>query len=133
MANEQQDKATVEKFMKTFSEGDIDGVADGLADDATWWVSGSIDGLSGTYSKADMIGALPSFKTMYKAGALVLTPKSMVAEDGSVAVEAEGFAELNDGRVYNSLYHFLFKVDGGEVTVVKEYLDTDHARAILFG
>ena len=132
MANEQQDKETVERFMKTFSEGDVDGVGEGLSDDATWWVSGSIEGLSGTYSKADMIAALPNFKTMYKAGALVLTPKSMVAEDGSVAVEAEGFAELNDGRVYNSLYHFLFVVDGDRVKTVKEYLDTDHARAILF-
>jgi ketosteroid isomerase-like protein len=132
MANAEQSKATVEKFMRTFSEGDIDGVAAGLADDAEWWVQGSIEGLSGSYSKAEMIAALPTFKTLYKAGALELRPQSMIAEGNRVAVEAEGFAELNNGRVYNSLYHFVFEVDGDKVTAVKEYLDTHHAHAIFF-
>jgi ketosteroid isomerase-like protein len=132
MANEEQSKATVEKFMKTFSEGDIDGVAAGLADGAGWWVLGSIEGLSGSYSKEEMIAALPNFKTLYKAGALELRPQSMIAEGNRVAVEAEGFAELSNGRVYNSLYHFVFEVEGDKVTGVKEYLDTHHAHAIFF-
>jgi ketosteroid isomerase-like protein len=132
MANEDQSKATVEKFMKTFSEGDIEGVSAGLADGATWWVLGSIEGLSGSYSKEDMIAALPNFKTLYKAGALELRPQSVIAEGNRVAVEAEGFAELNNGRVYNSLYHFVFEVDGDQIVAVKEYLDTAHAHATFF-
>jgi uncharacterized protein len=132
MADLEQNKKTVESFLATFSAGDIDGVAAGLADDATWWVLGSIDGLSGTYTKQQMIDLLPNFKNIYTTGALELKPTAMVAEGDKVAVEAQGHAELTNGRIYQSLYHFLFEVRGDQIAEVKEYLDTDHARAIFF-
>jgi uncharacterized protein len=103
-----------------------------LTDDATWWVQGSIEGLSGSYTKQQMIEALPNFKNIYTNGALELKPKGMIAEGDLVAVEAEGHAELTNGRVYESLYHFLFEVRGDQVARVKEYLDTHHAHAIFF-
>lgn len=133
MADEQHNKELVEQFLETFSRGDVDGVVDGLADDATWWVFGSVEGLSGTYSKAEMAAMLPGFTTLYKTGALAIKPSGMIAEGNKVAVEAEGYAELNDGRVYNSGYHFLFEVEGEKVKRVKEYLDTEHARSVFFG
>jgi ketosteroid isomerase-like protein len=132
MADLEQNKKTVEGFLATFSAGDIDGVAEGLTDDATWWVQGSIEGLSGSYTKQQMIEALPNFKNIYTNGALELKPKGMIAEGDLVAVEAEGHAELTNGRVYESLYHFLFEVRGDQVARVKEYLDTHHAHAIFF-
>jgi ketosteroid isomerase-like protein len=132
MADLEQNKKTVEGFLATFSAGDIDGVAEGLTDDATWWVQGSIEGLSGSYTKQQMVEALPNFKNIYTNGALELKPKGMIAEGDLVAVEAEGHAELTNGRVYESLYHFLFEVRGDRVARVKEYLDTHHAHAIFF-
>ena len=83
-------KRVVKDFLATFSEGDIEGVVAGLADNATWWVLGSMDGFSGTYSAEEMGKLLPSFKSIYKAGALRLTPLIMTAEENRVAVEAEG-------------------------------------------
>jgi uncharacterized protein len=127
-----QNKKVVEEFLATFSAGDIDGVVAGLADDATWWVLGSMDGFSGTYSAEEMAKMLPNFKSIYKAGALRLTPLTMIAEDNRVAVEAEGYAELTNGRIYSSKYHFLFEVEGDKVTRVKEYLDTHHAYETFF-
>jgi len=56
----------------------------------------------------------------------------MVAEGDKVAVEAEGYAELTDGRIYNSKYHFLVELGGGKVKEVKEYLDTHHAHSVFF-
>ena len=132
MADLEQNKKTVENFLATFSAGDIDGVGEGLTDDATWWVMGSIEGLSGTYTKQQMLDLLPNFKTTYTSGALEIKPTGMVAEGDLVAVEAEGHAELTNGRVYESLYHFLFEVRGDKVARVKEYLDTHHAHAIFF-
>lgn len=132
MADLEQNKKTVENFLATFSAGDIDGVGAGLTDDATWWVSGSIDNLSGTYTKQQMLDLLPNFKKIYVGGALKLEPKSMIAEGDLVAVEAQGHAELTNGRVYESQYHFLFEVRGDQVARVKEYLDTYHAHAIFF-
>jgi ketosteroid isomerase-like protein len=132
MADLQQNKKIVEDFLATFSAGDIDGVGEGLTDDATWWVLGSIDNFSGSYTKQEMLNLLPNFKTVYTTGALKIEPRTMTAEDDRVAVEAEGHAELANGRVYNPLYHFLFQVRDGKVASVREYLDTDHGRATFF-
>ena len=132
MADLEQSKKTVEEFLATFSAGDIEGIREALTDDATWWVQGSLDGLSGTYTKQQMIDLLPNFKNIYTNGALELKPTGMIAEGDLVAVEAQGHAELTNGRVYQSLYHFLFEVRGDKVAGVKEYLDTHHAHAIFF-
>ena len=41
--------------------------------------------------------------------------------------------ELNNGRIYNNLYPFLFVVRDGKVLQVKEYLDTMHTNDVFFG
>jgi ketosteroid isomerase-like protein len=50
-----------------------------------------------------------------------------------VAVETESYAALNNGNVYNNLYHFLFVVHDGKLFEVKEYLDTIHTNNVFFG
>jgi ketosteroid isomerase-like protein len=50
-----------------------------------------------------------------------------------VAVETESYAELNNGRIYNNDYHFLFIVRDGKIHQVKEYLDTIHTNEVFFG
>jgi hypothetical protein len=125
-------KKVVEDFLRTFSSGDVKGIVDALDDDATWWVAGSIENFSGTYTKQQMAELLPNFAGIYKSGALAITPESMVAEGDRVAVEATGYAELTNGRVYNPSYHFLFTIAGDKVHSIKEYMDTQHAHSIFF-
>jgi ketosteroid isomerase-like protein len=129
---EQKNKEIVMGFLEAFSAGDVPGVAARLHDEGTWWVAGTIEGLSGTYSKEQMVSLLPNFTTIYKEGALRITPRQMTAEGDRVAVEAEGYAELNNGRVYKPHYHFLFQIADGKVKLVKEYMDTHHAYATFF-
>ena len=86
-------KAIVSDFLATFSRGDVAGVLQRMADDATWWVSGTIAGMSGTYEKKTFGALLQSVKTVYKTGAMQFEPKSMVAEGPFVAVEAASHAD----------------------------------------
>ncbi len=122
-------KTIVRDFLAVFSTGNVAGILDGLEDDATWWVSGRLQGLSGTYTKADLGPLLKGATALYTTGALRITPLEMIAEGNRVAVEAESYAELTDGRVYNNLYHFVFEIRNGRIARVKEYMDTDHANA----
>jgi len=126
-------KALVSDFLMSFSRGDVADVLQRMADDATWWVSGTIQGMSGTYEKATFGALLDGVKTVYKTGAMQFTPISMVAEDCFVAVEASSYAELTNGRIYSNQYHLLFELRDGKVLRVKEYMDTQHAHAIFFG
>ena len=128
----EQNKSIVREFLEVFSTGDVPGILDRLHDDATWWVSGKVEGFAGTSTKAEMGTLLESVVTLYKQGALRLTPLGMVAEGDRVVVEAEGYAELNNGRVYNPQSVLIFQIAGGKVKSVKEYLDTQHASDVFF-
>ncbi|WP_181779245.1 nuclear transport factor 2 family protein [Pseudonocardia pini] len=125
-------KAAVARFLEVFSEGNVDKTLDALSDDVTWWVSGKLDGMSGSYDKAGFGKLIGGVADVYVAP-LKITPTSMVAEGDRVAVEADSFAELKDGRVYDPRCHFLFEVaPDGRIAVVHEYLDTKHAYDIFF-
>jgi uncharacterized protein len=125
-------KAIVAEFLDVFSTGDVPGILERLHDDATWWVSGKIEGFAGTKSKEEMGKLLEGVVTVYKEGALRITPIEMIAEGDRVAVEAEGYAELSNGRVYSPRSAFVFEIADGKIRSVREYLDTQHAHDIFF-
>ena len=119
-------KQVVRRFLEAFSIGDLDAVAAGLTEDATWWVSGRIEGMSGTNSKVALLALLEAVKPLYVEGALRITPDAMIAEGPIVACEARSYATLTNGRVYANQYHFLFEVAGEKLRRVREYSDTQH-------
>jgi ketosteroid isomerase-like protein len=129
----QANKAIVARFFETFSTGDVPAIIAAMASDGTWWVSGKLEGMSGSYTAAGLAPLLVGANAGYKAGALRITPTAMIAEGDKVAVEAHGFAELLDGRAYDCQYHFLITIRGGKVGDVKEYMDTAHAKETFFG
>ncbi len=100
-----------------------------LADNATWWVQGNF-ALSGTKTKAEFAKLVGDLGTNIDGG-LRLTPKGITAEGERVAVEAESYAKMKNGKTYQNTYHFLFIVSDGKISSVKEYLDTIHAKDVL--
>jgi uncharacterized protein len=125
-------KALVATFFATFSSGNVPAILDMMDDEGSWWVSGRLEGMSGSYSKASFGPLLEGAKALYVDKALRITPISMIAEGDKVAVEAEGYAALTDGRVYDPGYHFLVTVREGKILDVREYMDTAHAKEIFF-
>lgn len=128
---EDRNRAVVTEFMEVFSRGDVDGILACMSDSATWWVAGSIPGISGTKDKAGFAEMLSGIAESTTTGAIRLTPLAFTAEGDRVAVETESYTELKNGRVYNNLYHFLFEVRDGKIHSVKEYLDTEHTTAVF--
>ena len=100
-----------------------------LADSATWWVAGSFP-LSGTKTKAQF-GELMGGLGAKIDGGLRLTPLGITAEGDRVAVEAESYGKMKNGKTYQNQYHFLFQVRDGKIQAVKEYLDTIHGNDVL--
>jgi uncharacterized protein len=48
----------------------------------------------------------------------------MIAEGERVAVQAEAYCEMNNGKIYDNAYHFIFTFKGGRVREVLEYCCT---------
>jgi len=130
-SREEANKDLVAEFMEVFSAGDVDKILSYLSDSATWWVGGTIEGISGTRDKAAFGEMLASLSGLATTGAIRLTPHAWTAEGDRVAVETESHCELRNGRIYNNAYHFLFTVRDGRIESVKEYLDTEHTRAVF--
>lgn len=126
---EQQSKQVVEDFIEVFSKGDVEGILDALTDDATWWIMGSIEGISGTQDKKLFGQMFAQLSQLIRGGAVKMTPQAWTVQGDRVAVECESYAELTDGRIYNNKYHFLFTVRDGKISGVREYSDTEHLRA----
>jgi len=130
-SREEANKDLVAEFMEVFSAGAVDKILSYLSDSATWWVGGTIEGISGTKDKAAFGEMLASLSGLATTGAIRLTPHAWTAEGDRVAVETESYCELSNGRIYNNAYHFLFTLRDGRIESVKEYLDTEHTRAVF--
>jgi ketosteroid isomerase-like protein len=123
-------KQTVLNYLEVFSKGNVSEILDAMTDDATWWVAGTLEGISGTKDREGFGQMLGGISETCK-GPITLTPTGVTAEGDKVAVEAKSYAEVKNGRVYDNEYHFLFTVRDGKISSVKEYLDTEHTRAIF--
>jgi hypothetical protein len=100
-----------------------------LSDDATWWVPGQWE-LSGTYTKAQLMDAI---ETLPYDGFLDFDIGELTAEDNRVAAEVRVRGKLKDGRRFDFWIHFLFTVEAGKITSVKEYVDSQYTRQLFFG
>lgn len=127
-------KKLVADFLSHFGRKDVQGALDRMTADATWWIGGkpALFPLAGTKTKAQIGEILNGLVPTTKDG-LAITPSGMVAEGDLVACEAESLGILANGRTYNNLYHFLFRIRDGKIASVKEYLDTMHTADVLKG
>jgi ketosteroid isomerase-like protein len=125
----EENKKVVASLFEAINTGNGAALMNLLADSATWWVQGNFP-LSGTKTKAQFGELLGSLGTKVDGG-LRLTPLGITAEGDRVAVEAESYGKMKNGKVYQNTYHFLFTVRDGKIQQAKEYLDTIHANDVL--
>lgn len=128
---EKKNKELIAEFMEVFSTGNVEKILSFLSPSATWWVGGTIDGISGTKNKAEFGEMLSGLSATTKSGAIALTPLAWTVQGDRVAVETESYAEMENGKTYNNLYHFVFVIEDGLIESVKEFLDTEHTRAVF--
>jgi uncharacterized protein len=104
-----------------------------LADSATWWLPGTWP-LAGTMTKAQFSELLTNLGAHTNVeGAVRMTITGVTVEGERAAIEAESYAKMKNGKIYQNKYHFLFIVRDGKIQVAKEYLDTMLANEYLCG
>jgi len=126
-------KEIASEFFKRFSANDIPGALATMTDDATWWIAGKpgTNTVVGIQTKEQIASLFHRMVGRTKNG-LRMTVKGLMAEGNKVAVEAESYAELTNGRIYNQEYHTLMEFRDGRICAVREYLDTQHVLAVWF-
>jgi ketosteroid isomerase-like protein len=115
-------RATALKLVATLGAGAPD--LSLATEDAVWWAPGR-----GEYDSKTFAAIAGAFAGMFKAPSKI-TVLGVTAEGDRVAIEAEGHAELTNGKIYRNRYHYLFEFRNGNICRGKLYNDTAHAREI---
>ena len=116
-------------FLEALSSGDADRILSLYTEDATVWTAGSLP-ISGRPPRAAVRALCEGLLGAFPDG-LNFELRGTTAEPDRVAVEARGHGLHASGQRYEQEYHFLLVLRGGLIAEVREYFDTEHARAIL--
>lgn len=123
--------------------GDLDTFGALFTPDGAWWTDsgtdrdhGVLDGCGRSVDGWPLHGLIPIAeklasmrargKAAYTGSSIAVTPVRLFSDKGLVALEAEGYATLSTGLVYQNRYVFVIETDGDRIRQVREYCDTLH-------
>ncbi len=114
-----------ELIRKMFAEPPGETFLNTLADDVKWTIIGS-GKYSTTYNgKQDLIARLLGPLGAQIEGQMTITPFNLIADGEYVAMQSNGKSMSKKGVPYNNSYCHVFRIVGGKVKEVSEYLDTE--------
>ena len=120
-----ENKKLIQSMFAELSRGNGAGYLDGLADEVQFTIMGSTK-YSGTFrGKQDVINRLLTPLMSELDGGLEVTPDAFIAEGDTVVMQGHGRSKTKSGKPYNNLYCQVFRIAGGKVREITEYLDTE--------
>jgi ketosteroid isomerase-like protein/uncharacterized glyoxalase superfamily protein PhnB len=98
---------------------------DVLADDVRWTIVGKTKWSRSYDGKKAVLEELLGPLRERLADRVTVTAHRFIADEDCVVVEASGEATTKSGRPYNNSYCWIFRLAGGKVSELTEYLDTE--------
>ncbi len=124
-------KEAIAQAFLGLGEGNAGPLVELLAENVTWTLIGST-AWSGTLNGRDeVLSKLAAPLAAALANPPTLVVKRMIAEGDFVVVESQGRNRTHSGKDYNNTYCMIFRLAGGAIEEVTEYLDTALVDAIL--
>ena len=128
-----ENKKVVLGFVEALSSGNIEAAKAALADDATWWIPGSLP-VSGTHrgKKAIFEDFLGQAQAFFQPNSISIQVRNAIGEGDMVAVEWVARGKSAKGRTYENYYHLMFELKNGKIQAIREYVNTLYAKEVLF-
>ncbi len=118
-------KELVRGFFADIAGGNLDGALARWADDMKFTLIGSTR-LSGTCnSKKEFVDRILAPLGAQLEGPLTITTDNIIAEGDWVVVQSHGRSKTKSGKNYNNTSCQVFRVAGGKIREMTEYLDTE--------
>jgi len=131
MITTESNRKLIEGIFAQLADNNSQPFVDALADDVRWTTPGqSVWSRSFTSKQAVLNELLIPFREQL-VERVRLTVQRILADGDHVVVEAKGRATTKAGKPYNNEYCFLYRIAGGKIVEVTEYLDTELASAVL--
>jgi ketosteroid isomerase-like protein len=127
-------RTVVERYIAAAESRDEPALRASFAEDATWWLRGELP-ISGTWRGRDTIidEFLPTAMSFYQPDSVSIEVTGLTAEGETVVAEWTSRARTTDGAPYENHCIGVFSVRDGEITSVREYMDTLYASQVAFG
>jgi len=126
-----ENKQLVQHIYSELSKGNSKPFVEAMADDVRWSMMGTTK-WSRTYEgkQAVLAELLAPLRAQF-AGQYTAIATRLIAEGDLVVAEVRGRVTTKAGKPYNNAYCFIFKIAGGKVKEMTEYLDTDLVNTAL--
>ncbi|MCU1361913.1 MAG: hypothetical protein JWN99_3202 [Ilumatobacteraceae bacterium] len=127
----EENKQVALAWFDLMMKGDIDGAYALMTDDFCHYVPGELP-ISGLHTdRVAYYNKIGEVMGNQLSGPISFEFGVITAEGDHVCVEAESEATTNTGQRYNGQYHFLFRLRDGKISLIKEYLDTQHIARMI--
>ena len=119
-----ENKQVITNMFAELAKGNGAAFLDTMADDVKYTLQGRTK-FSGTMNgKQEVMTKLLGPLGAALEGGIALTPYAFIAEGDYVVMLANGKATTKGGKSYNNSYCHVFRIVGGKVKEINEYLDT---------
>ena len=112
-------------FLRQLEQNKVEGALALASDELEYWLAAP-----GTMNKEQFRAFFAPVTEMVRTMRFEITGSTVQGK--RVALEAQGEAELSNGRTYRNRYHFLFECEDGRIRAVREYADSAPAVAAFF-
>jgi ketosteroid isomerase-like protein len=126
-----ENKQLLQIIFAGMAQGDSHLLVESMADDFRWILRGSNRWARTYEGKEAVLTELFGALRTRIAGRITLVPHRFIAEDDCVVVEARGANLTRSGTPYNNSYCLVFRLAGGKLAEVTEYMDTELVTAAL--
>ena len=128
-----ENRKIVLEFFDALFKGNLEEAKAAVADDAVLWAVGSLP-TSGTYRGKsaifqDFFGAI--FPRVVP-GSVKVEIQHVTAEDKTVVLEVVLSGRLTNGRDYRNHYVWVFEVQGGKISAIRDYPDTLYGKEVFW-
>jgi ketosteroid isomerase-like protein len=127
----EDNRALIEGILTELERGNSRPFVEAMADDVRWITPGSSAWSRTFEGKPAVLNDLLGPVRSQLVERVRLTRRRVMADGDLVVVEARGQATTRRGQPYNNDYCFIYRIAGGKIAEVTEYLDTELACAAL--
>jgi uncharacterized protein len=120
-----ENKKLMQQIFSELAKGNSRPLVESMADDFSWTVSGTTPWSKKYSGKKVVLEELLGTLRQRLAPPIIVNAKRFIADDDYVAVEAQGKNTTKNGKAYNNTYCFVFRLAGGKLLELTEYLDTE--------
>jgi len=119
-----KNKQIIVQYFEAVNRADKDAILELLTDDFVFKGMGRHpDWMRYQWDREAFADAPRDMSTKMKQP-IVMNMRGMIAEGDQVAVQADSYAEMSNGKIYDNAYHFVFTFKNDKIRGVLEYCCT---------